>query len=124
MWLPMNPAPPVMTAIGLSDMCPAVLGDLEGLEFLDVEIVDVFEGVGQQTVTEGPTQASYRILDRVARREPQLAADLIGIDPIAARIVGARDVDRDRRARPEILADRPLSQSGHLLNLKSVCAAA
>src|SRR5207248_2197997 len=84
-WLPMNPAPPVTTAIdfiatgGAACRDPRASCRLQLLQAPDVEVERVLHAVGQLALLERLAQIAHRVLDRVLGLEAEHALDLVGI---------------------------------------------
>src|SRR5581483_5638137 len=104
MWLPMNPAPPVTTAIGFAKKPPArgarfppcQGGKSCGFQLLqapDVEVERVLHAVRQLAGLERLAQVAHRILHGEFRLEAEHATDLVGVDMVRADVVGRRGDD-------------------------------
>src|SRR5487761_738969 len=100
-WLPMNPAPPVTIAIG--SVMRGGSGALERLQSANVVIALVVERIRQQPLRERLAHVAHGVFDGERRRKPELAADLVRIDVVTARIVRFGHVDADGGAIGKLL---------------------
>src|SRR6266436_2035153 len=86
MWLPMNPAPPVTTAMGFTTAASSCR--LELLQAADVEIERVLHAVRQLALLERLAKIANRVLDVVLGLEAEQARDLLRVDVVRADVVG------------------------------------
>src|SRR5450631_691084 len=84
-WLPMNPAPPVTSAV-LRTVIPLLLG-ADFFHRAHIVIPVVVEAVGQHVIAEGAGQIADRVFDGALGLEAQNTPDLVGVDVIGAIVV-------------------------------------
>src|SRR3982074_1176492 len=87
MWLPMNPAPPVTTAM---DFTTGPSCRLELFQPPHVEVSGVLHAVRQLVVLEGLAKVADGVLDVVLRPETEHARDLVGVHVVGAEVGGGR----------------------------------